>query len=497
MRPFFAPSNLVMVYLLGVVAVAAGRAEAGPSVLASVLGVLAFDFLFIPPRFSFSVDDVQYVFTFAVMLAAGLLVSGLMLRLRLRAEWARRSQGVTAALYALNRTLSEAHGRENIVREAARHLASVFDTKVAMLLPDEEGKLVPRDVGSPGFPLDEHGLAVAAWSLAHTERAGRGTATLPSAAALYQPLRASRGAVGVIGLQPAAGASPLDVDQLHLLETFSNQVALAIERVDLAARARTVEMQVEVERLRNSLLSAVSHDLRTPLASIMGSSSTLLEGGHKLTPETRRELTEAIYDEAERLNRLVANLLDVTRLEAGAVVVRREWQPLEEIVGVVLNRMGRSLDGHPLTTRIPADLPLVPVDAALIEQVLFNLVDNAARHTPTGTPIEVAAEAGGGEVVVSVADTGPGVPAGEEERIFERFQRGPRGKAGGGIGLGLTVSRGVVVAHGGRIRVERRPGGGAVFRFTLPVVGEPPSIPPERPLAAAVEASGKEAGKRG
>jgi len=229
----------------------------------------------------------------------------------------------------------------------------------------------------------------------------------------------------------------------------------------------------------------VSHDLRTPLAAIMGSSSTIVEHGESLSAETRAELAEGIYEEAERLNRLIANLLDATRLEAGVIAVRREWHSLEELLGVVFNRLAKPLQGRPCTTSIPANLPLVPVDAALVEQLLVNLIENAVRHTPPGTPIEISAAAREGSVLVSVEDRGPGIPPGEEERIFERFQHASSATASRGIGLGLTVCRGIATAHGGRIWAENRPGGGAAFRFTLPLVGSPPALPVEAPLAPA------------
>ena len=483
MVPSFALANIVMVYLLGVVVVAAACGERGPSVLVSVLSVVAFDFFFVPPKFSFGVSDLEYVFTFMVMLASGLIISDLTLRLRRQAEWARQRERATAALYAMSRTLLGTHGVEEMLREAARQLSSVFDAKVAVLLPDEEGNLKAADVGELGYEVDERERAVADWAFRHGENAGLGTSTLPLAAAHYHILSASSGPAGVIGLEPSEASTLLDPERLHLLDTFTNQVGLAIERARLATRARAVEMEVDIERLRNSLLSAVSHDLRTPLASIMGSSSTLLEKGDVLPPETRRELEEAIYDEAERLNRLVGNLLDVTRIEGGALSLRREWSSVEEIVGVVLARLSRSLEDHPVKTSIPSDLPLVPVDPVLVEQVLFNLVDNAIRHTPAGAGIDVSAERRPGEVIVSVADSGGGISPGEEARVFEKFQRAKRGEPGGGVGLGLTISKGIVTAHGGKIWVENCPDGGAVFRFGLPIVGDPPPVPEEGGLA--------------
>lgn len=484
----FAESNLVMVYLLGVCLVAA-RGDQRASALASVFGVLTFDFFFVPPHGSFAVADVQYLVTFAVMLTTGLLVSGLTGRLRLQAEAARQREAATSALYQLSRTLGAATAPAEIAREASRHLEEVLSSRVAIVLSSGPGKLEAADAGSRGFAVGERELGVAAWVVSHGKPAGLGTTTLPSMDSLWVPLRSSGGTLGALGLRPRAGEATLDPRLGSLLETFSGQVALALERTRLAEHVRATEMKVATEQLRNALLSSVSHDLRTPLASIVGSSSTLLRSEAALTPAARRDLTETILEEAERLNRLVGNLLDVTRLEAGAITLRREWESLEEIVGVALGRLARSAPGRVINTRLPETLPLVAVDAALLEQAIFNLLDNAVRHTPAETPVEISASAAPGSVEVVVSDRGPGLPPGEEQRIFERFHRAAGAQARAGTGLGLTVTRGIVQAHGGTILAENRPGGGAVFRFTLPLPEPPPAVPSE-PEQAPVEPAG-------
>ena len=285
------------------------------------------------------------------------------------------------------------------------------------------------------------------------------------------PLQGTQSALGVLGVRPADSLLPLAPDQLDLLEALARQAASGLERVRLAEDAEQARLAVETERLRSTLLSSVSHDLRTPLATITGAASTLLDPA-SLTEEGRRELHEAIYDEAERLNRLVTNLLDMTRLESSSVEINREWQSLEELVGTALARLERSLKGRPVTVSIPKDLPLVAVDGLLIEQVLVNLLDNAIKNTEPGSPLMVAASVEDGSVLVEVADEGPGLPAGAEERVFEKFYRsghGPRGS-----GLGLSICRAAVTAHGGRIWAENRPLGGAAFRFTLPLGDNPP-----------------------
>ena len=486
--PAFEKANLVMVYLLGVTVVAM-RGERLAALLASVLSVAAFDFFFVFPRFSFAITDLEYLVTFAVMLLVALVISTLTVRLRQQAEAARHRERRTAALYALSRELASTRDIDGLLQAAARHLHEVFGSQVSLLLPDATGHLRQWDAGAEGqshglgsqvlFALDTKEHAVAQWVYEHRQMAGLGTATLPSAEALYIPLLGTRGAVGVLGVRPASPRRLLAPEQIHLLETFASQTALGIERATLAGEAQQAQVQVATERLRNSLLSTVSHDLRTPLTAIAGAASGLLEENAPLDTSTRHELCQTIAEEAHRLNRLVNNLLDMTRLEAGAIQVHKEWQPLEEVVGAALTRLEAQLHDRPLTTHFPADLLLVPLDSVLIEQVLLNLLDNAVKYTPPGSPIALTAWATEDAVTVEVADRGPGLPPGEEQRIFDKFYRVPRPPMPSGTGLGLTICRGMVEAHGGQMWAENRPGGGTVVRFTLPLTGTPPSVAPE------------------
>jgi two-component system sensor histidine kinase KdpD len=474
MFPRFGLSNLIMVYLLGVIGVAA-RSGPGPSVLASLLSVAAFDFFFVPPYFTFAVADAQYFVTFAVMLVVALVISGFTVRTRAQAESARRRERRTAALYALSRELGITRGVENILRAAVRHIAEVFGGHVAVLLPDPSGHLnVQAGLPAP-FEMTSSELGVAQWVYEHGQIAGLGTSTLPGAKALYLPLIASAGTLGVLGVRPAEPHSLEAPDQLHQLETFTNQTALALERTQLAGAAQEAQVRAETERMRSSLLSSVSHDLRTPLAAITGAASSLLEADKPLDATTRTELLETLSEEAERLNRLVNNLLEMTRLESGSLRVRKEWHPLEEVVGAALGRLVKLLRDRPVTTRLPQDLPLVPIDDVLLEQALINLLDNAIKHTPEGSPLEITAWAQDGAVTVEVADRGPGLVPGDEERAFDKFYRGP-GLTSRGAGLGLAICRGIVEAHGGRIWAENRPGGGVAFRFTIPLTGTPPKL---------------------
>ncbi|HVO70765.1 MAG TPA: sensor histidine kinase KdpD [Aggregatilineaceae bacterium] len=470
----FAPANLIMVYLVGIVVVAT-RYGRGPSILASVLSVAVFDIFYVNPRYTFAVSDTEYLVTFAVMLIVAMTISALTARIKQRAEAAREGERRTANLYAMSRDLANSRGTETLVRVAARHISEVFQSKVIVLLPDAQRHLniqVPEEAAQS---LTPHERGVAEWVYEHGQPAGLGTETLPGAQGLYLPLRTPQGIVGVLGIYPEQPRRQFSPDQLRLLETFANQTSLALERAQLAEETERTRMQVEAERLRNTLLSSVSHDLRTPLASITGAASTMIENNETLAPEDRLELAQLTYEEAERLNRLVTNLLDVTRLESGGVHVEKEWQPLEEVIGTTLSRMDKQLCDRPVTVNLPPDLPLVPFDSTLIEQVLVNLLENAVKYAPSGSPIELSARKSDGEIIVEVSDHGPGLEPGSEERVFDKFYRAQPPNTRG-VGLGLTICRGIVEAHNGRIWAENRPEGGAVFRFTLPLDGEPPEV---------------------
>jgi two-component system sensor histidine kinase KdpD len=466
------PIDAAMLYLLAVV-VASARFPRGPAVGASLVGIASFDFFFVHPFYTFSVADIRYVLTFGVMLVVALVLGNLTGRIRNQAEAARAREQRTSALYGLSRELAAARDRDAVLGAAARSLRDTFAMAAAVLLPTEGDAVAV--VGSAPYPVDDRERAVAQWSFDHGQAAGRGTTTLPGAAALYVPLAAAGRSVGVIGLPLIDTTQFRDPAQRRLLESLAGQTAAALDRLTLAEQRRESQVEVEAERLRTALLSSLSHDMRTPLASIEGAASTLL---HHVEPTAaaRRELAATIVQESHRMGRLVANLLDMIRVEAGTLQVQKEWQLLPDAVGVALLRTEEQLRGHPVTTSFPADLPLVPMDEILLEQVFVNLLENAARHTPPGTAIEVGAESRPGEVTVYVADRGPGLPPGEEETVFQKFHRGG---AGGGIGLGLTICRGIVTAHGGRMWAENRPGGGAVFRVSLPITGTPPQLVPE------------------
>jgi two-component system sensor histidine kinase KdpD len=468
-------TDVAMVYLLGV-GLVASRYGRGPSVAAALLSIGAFDFFFVPPFYTFSVAEARYLLTFGVMLFIALVISAIAYRLRAQAETARERERRTAALYSMTRDLAGTRGAADVAAVAARHLSATFRAPVQILLPDGEGRVGIPVGAAPAFPMDEKERSVAQWVYDRGRVAGAGTDTLPAAEALYVPLAGSRTAVGVAGVRAADAKRLQDPGTLRLLETFAGQAALALERARLAEQAQREQVEAEAERLRTALLSSLSHDMRTPLGAITGAASSLLDETGSLAEPARRGLLTAILTESQRMNRLIGNLLDMIRLETGALEVQREWQPLEEVVGVALIRLEERLRGHLVEVRQPPDLPLVNLDGLLIEQVFVNLLENAVKYTPAGTAIEIGAAVREGAIVVEVADRGPGLPPGEETRVFEKFYRLPGTSGAGGVGLGLAICRGIVTAHGGRIWAENRVGGGAVFRFTLPLVGTPPSL---------------------
>ncbi|VVE87405.1 two-component system sensor histidine kinase KdbD [Pandoraea bronchicola] len=474
-------ANIAMLYLLGVI-IAAMRLGRGPGVLASFLSVVAFDFFFVPPKMSLSVSDTQYLLTFAVMLTVALVISHLTTSLRFQARLATWRERRTGAVYAMARELAAALTTPQIVEIGSRHVREVFQARVALLLPDSQGSVRQPVENARAETMPAHiDTDVAQWVYDRQQAAGQGTNTLPGSDAYYLPLRApmrTRGVL-VVAPEPEAGGAMDTPEQQRLLDTFAAQIALALERVHYVEIAQDALVTMESERLRNSLLSAISHDLRTPLTSIVGFASMLSRNAETPGP-LRTELVDAIHEEAQRMTGLVTNLLDMAKLQAGGVQLNCQWQMLEEVVGTSLRASRRVLAGHEVTTRLPADLPLLRFDAVLLERLFTNLLENAAKYSPAGSHIEIAARVQGNEVEVSVSDDGPGLPAGMEGRIFEKFMRGEKESAKPGIGLGLAICRAIVEAHGGKIHATNVPDGhGARFVFTLPV--ETPPVAPDTP----------------
>jgi two-component system sensor histidine kinase KdpD len=477
-------TNLVMLYLLGVI-FAAVRLGRGPGVVLSFMSVAAFDFFFVPPRMSLSVSDTQYLLTFLGMLLTSLVISHLTSSLRREASVARRREQRTGAMYAMARELAAALTTEQIVGIGSRHVSEVFGARVAILLPDSVDQ-VKQKIEDPDAAITLEGETldsdVGQWVYDQQKPAGHGTDTLPAAAALYLPLKAPMRTRGVLAVV-MRDEGELDVpEQQRMLDAFAAQIALALERVHYVDIARDALVNMESERLRNSLLSAISHDLRTPLTTIVGFSSMLAQA-----PEAQpnSELVEAIHEEALRMTGIVTNLLDMARLQAGSLQLNQQWTLLEETVGAALRACKRVLANHPVQVKLPADLPLLHLDAVLMERLFSNLFENAAKYTAPATPLTIGAQRldadGKSFVRVTVDDSGPGLPAGMEARVFEKFTRGEKESAKPGIGLGLAICRAIVEAHGGTIGALNRVSAdgrveGARFWFTLPV-----ETPPDAP----------------
>ncbi|MFT4432407.1 DUF4118 domain-containing protein [Caballeronia sp. 15715] len=490
-RNHFDLTNLVMFYLIGVI-YAAARIGRGPGVLLSFLSVAAFDFFFVPPRMSLTVSDTQYLLTFAGMLLTSLVISHLTSSLRREARVASKRERRTGAMYAMAGELGAALGVEQIVGIGMRHVSEVFRAKVAMLLPDSSDKvrqkLDPSDTSAAALLLDASALDidVGQWVYDHQQPAGHGTDTLPATAALYLPLKAPMRTRGVLAVV-TRNAGELEVpEQKRMLDAFAAQIALALERVHYVEIARDALVSMESERLRNSLLSAISHDLRTPLTTIVGFASMLAEARGDARSPANAELIAAIHDESLRMTSIVTNLLDMARLQAGGLRLNRQWSLLEETVGAALRACRRVLSGRPVEVRLPADLPFLQLDAVLMERLFSNLLENAAKYTPPGSKLVIGAESvnvnGKPFVRVYIDDNGPGLPANMGDRVFEKFTRGEKESAKPGIGLGLSICRAIVQAHGGTIGANNRLDDilphpqvqGARFWFTLPVDAAPP-----------------------
>ncbi|QLA17253.1 sensor histidine kinase [Desulfolutivibrio sulfoxidireducens] len=466
--PYLALANLIMLYLLGVM-VTAVRLSRAATVTASAASVLAFDFFFVPPRFTFSVSDAAYVVTFVVMFVAALVISGLASRLRAQAESAARLERQAQALSALTRELAGARGAQNLMRAVLSHLSAVFECRGFALLPGASGRLEQAVVTPERDTLGDRELGVAQWVFENGKPAGATTQTLAEAEGLFVPLAGTNGPLGVLGLLPRDGEARERLalpDRQRLLDAFARQAGLALEVDRLEEEAKANMVEAEREKLRAAILSTVTHDFRTPLAAIAGSAESLLSLGEGADPGVRRSLLENIFEESARLGRLVDNLLRMAALESGTVTANLEPTPLEEVAGSALSRVGGLLAGHRVRVDIPADLPHPPMDGVLMEQVFVNLLENAAKYAPPGSEVALSAARVAGGVEIRVCDDGPGLPPGDPERLFERFRRGDR-QGPGGHGLGLSICRAIVKIHGGAIRAENRKPRGACFVVTL------------------------------
>ena len=465
--------SLALVYLLSVVMLAmfVGR---WPTLLAATLTALLWDFLFVPPVFTFRISDTTDLMLFLTYFVVALAMGHLAARLRAEQTAERRREQRATALYLLTRELANATDFTDLLAIIVREVGKTFQADVALSLPDEAVTNGLTRYFASTWALSEKEEGVADWAFRRQQPAGRGTDTLPSAEGLHLPLLVTDRIGGVLSLRFRDPAE-LDSAQRDLLDAFVRQIALVLDRQRLRATVQEAKLLAESERLSKALLNSISHELRTPIAAIASASSGLAELADQDKPELRRALTGEIRTAATRLNRLVGNLLDMTRLESGHMKLRLEWCDLADLVGVALRQLERELARHPVTNNLPRDLPLVKIDFVLMEQVLVNLLLNAALHTPPGTRVQISAEAGPQEIALTVADNGPGLPPESLPHLFDKFYRAP-GAAAGGSGLGLSIVKGFVDAHGGQVSAQNRPGGGAEFTVRLPLKEAPPSL---------------------
>lgn len=476
-------ANIVMLFLLAVL-FAAFKLGRGPAIFSSFLSLAAFDFFFVPPRLSFAISDVEYLITFGVMLTVALITANLTASLRFQARVAESRERRMRALYELARELSSVLTLEPITDIGDRFVMSIFGVRAHLLLPDADDKLQAPGSGeaTPGTDASADmapDIGIAQWVFDHDASAGFGTDTLPSAQHLYVPLRGTTRTRGVLALAPRDRQWVWAPEQTRLLDTFAALLGIAVERVHYIAIAQDALVRMESERLRNSLLSSLSHDLRTPLTALVGLADSLMLAEPELTG-VHREFAQALRAQALRTNAQVNNVLDMARLQAGRVRLRQEWQPLEDVVGAALQTLSLALVGHRVSVDLPEHLPLLCIDAVLMERVLCNVLENAAKYAPAGTAIRLAAAVVGQHVEITICDEGPGLPAGMEQRIFEKFTRGDEESAISGVGLGLSIVRAIVEAHGGQVSADNlagtgHEGSGAVFRISLPL-GDTPDI---------------------
>jgi two-component system sensor histidine kinase KdpD len=468
------PTNLVMFFLAAVVisAIYFGR---GPSILASLLSVLAFDFFFVHPLYSFAVSDTEYIVTFIGFMAVGLIISSSASLLHDQVDQLRRRETTARAISALSKELTAAVNLDEVLKVVVGKLGQIFTCDVVILLPESQNLNIRA--ATDGLELDQNEQAVALWSFQNGQTAGRGTETLSAILIRFLPLKTSNGIVGVLGVKSKNQSRYLTQDDRLLLENFANLAALAIERALFAEQASQAESLRTTERLQSALLNSISHELRTPLASILGALTSLEEdenaSGNEMTlnHETRVELIKSAAGQTKQLNHLVGNLLDMTRLQSGSVRLKRSPVDIQDLVGAILNQMEERLRGRRVDVNIAEGLPVISVDAVLIGQALVNLLDNAVKFSPPGTPILIHASQKESELLLSVQDEGSGVAAEELGRVFDKFYRGTTAMGSGGTGLGLSICRGIVEAHGGRIWAENVLGGGLLVVISVPFEG--------------------------
>jgi two-component system sensor histidine kinase KdpD len=441
-----------------------------PSLFASVIASLGYNFFFMEPVYTFTIADPTNVGAFFFFIIMAALVSNVAARVRTQAVAAMDRARTTEALYSFSRKLAGGGTLDDVLWATAYQTALMLKVRVVLLLP-ENGSIAVKAGYPPEDTLQDADIAAAKWAFENNRPAGRGSETLPGAKRLFLPMQTSRGIVGIMGIDSDKQGALLTPDQRRLLDALIDQGALAIERVHLVEDMDRAKRTIETDRLRSALLTSISHDLKTPLAAILGSAGTIRDLGVSLSDEQKRELLATIVDESERLNRFIANLLDMTKLESGALVLNMSPYDLSEIVGSALRRAGKILSGHRVELKLSPDIPMVELDAVLFEQVLFNVLDNAAKHAPENSTIKIRSWRDQDAAHIDVSDEGRGIAAGDVEKIFDKFYRAEKGdQVRAGTGLGLAIARGFVEAMNGTIRANNRADReGAVFSITLPI----------------------------
>lgn len=469
---FFDLVNISLLYLFPVLysAVRWGR---GPSFFAAGLGVLAFDFFFVPPQLSLTVADLRYVLTFIVFLCVAGLTSNLASKLRSQFHQAQQKEANTAALYALSRKITAISDLDVLLEQIVQHISDTLDAKVAIILPNKEGEQQVEAYSKDGgeWAGEEAHLTIAGWVNSNNTIAGRGTRTLRGASDLHVPLATDQQVHGVLAVQVSDRLMSDMPELIRIIEALSDLVAVAISRVKLANEAKLAQLTAESEKLRTALLDSLSHELRTPLATIIGSVTGLLEGENVFSHEDRRELLMTIREGSTRMNRLVGNLLGMVRIESGMLRLNKQWCGIEDVVGVALTQLKDSLQNRVVSIDLDQDLPSVPLDEVLIEQVLINVISNAIKYSPEGSTILIHGEAMGGMLRLTITDEGEGIIPADRERVFEKFYRGNRTKHIPGTGLGLAICKSIVEAHGGSITANARRDGkqGSAIQISLPI----------------------------
>jgi two-component system sensor histidine kinase KdpD len=466
--PFLQESNLIMIYLAGMMLTSLlGRV--GPSILGSLLSVLAYDFFFIPPYYSFLIDNTGYFFTLLVMILIAQVISQLTIRTRSQAKAARLAENQTMALYKLSRKLSRTRGILKLLKTSINYISEIFDSEVLALLL-KKNNLVIRARSRTTQELDEKEQSIAQWVYDMGQKAGLGTDTLSFSKALYIPLSGSQGVLGVLRLQPIHSEEYFSPERIQFLEACANQIALAIEVDSLHEQKRKSELQTESNRVRSALLQAFSHDLRSPLLSIMNTASTQMELAKQMHIPFVATSGKQIFLEAEQLSRLINNLLQIHYLETNKIILNKELYSFKEIILTVVKISNEKLSKRVVHIDVRDNLPLVSVDNGLIQDVLLNLIDNIIKFTPPESPIDIHIDTEKETLlIVSIQDHGPGIISEEANKLFEKFYRGRKLTSERGLGLGLAICRIIIEAHGGKIWVENYGDGGAAFRFTLPI----------------------------